>query len=130
MGFSRLDSDPCVWRRISPIEITIALYVDDLILASKSEEALQPIKAALKAVFEMKDLGEAELILGIRMQRTEGLISLDQAHFIRDLVAQHQQENSKPVLIPVEGYATLEPAEDGEETTNQKSYREIIGSLN
>ena len=45
------------------------LYVDDVLIASKSKVEIDKLKAQLAEEFEMKDHGEAKKILGIRDQK-------------------------------------------------------------
>lgn len=65
IGFKQSTSDPCVFVR-SRLELEIlAVYVDDLILITKSIESMNELKAALKEHYKMKDMGELSYILGI-----------------------------------------------------------------
>ena len=45
------------------------VYVDDLLVVSKDEKALEGVKEALKAVFPMKDLGPLREYLGMEVHR-------------------------------------------------------------
>lgn len=47
----------------------IASYVDDLFLMERSLERIKKVKRGLLAEFNMKDLGEAKLLLGIEIRR-------------------------------------------------------------
>jgi hypothetical protein len=49
--------------------LVVALYVDDLLLFSKTLGEIEPLKRALSSAFEMKDLGEAKYVLGINIIR-------------------------------------------------------------
>ena len=70
MGFIRLNNDPCIYvKRSKEFVIIIGLYVDDLVLTSNSLSQLQATKRHLSKQFEMKDLGEARFILGIKIHR-------------------------------------------------------------
>ena len=52
----------------------LLLYIDDMLIASRSMEVVERLKRALLSEFEMKDLGPALKILGMRfaeiMQRS------------------------------------------------------------
>lgn len=58
--FSRSNFDSCVYIRQNKGELDayMVLYVDHILIASKSKELIQEIKGALDSEFEMKDLGE------------------------------------------------------------------------
>ena len=45
------------------------LYVDDILLMCDSKVMIAAVKRALKQNFDMKDLGVAKKILGIRIRR-------------------------------------------------------------
>jgi len=49
--------------------IYLLLYVDDMLIASKSRSAIDKLKKELSFYFEMKDLGEAKKVLGIEIER-------------------------------------------------------------
>ena len=49
--------------------IYLFLYVDDMLIASKNSEEIEKLKARLNKEFEMKDLGEAKKILGMKIIR-------------------------------------------------------------
>jgi len=50
------------------------LYVDNVFIASKSRSAIGKLKKQLFSVFEIKDLGEAKKILGMRLRETEKVV--------------------------------------------------------
>ena len=49
--------------------IYLLLYVDDMLIASKSQEEIEKLKIQLRKEFKMKDLGEAKKILGMEIKR-------------------------------------------------------------
>ena len=49
----------------------IALYVDDLLIASPTIEELTEIKNFLKKTYEMKDLGPVDKFLGMNIKQTK-----------------------------------------------------------
>jgi len=58
--------------------IYLLLYVDDMIITSRSSSAIDKLKKHLSFEFEMKDLGEATKVLGMEIEqdRRSGKISL------------------------------------------------------
>jgi hypothetical protein len=70
LGYKLTVSDHCVYRRQDNTGWHyIALYVDNLLFASSAQIEVDRVKAALHSKFGIKDLGEAEFILGIQVQR-------------------------------------------------------------
>ena len=47
--------------------IHLLLYVDDMLIASKSRSAINKLKKDLPSGFEMKDLGEMKNVLGMEI---------------------------------------------------------------
>lgn len=47
----------------------LLLYVDDMLIASNSLKGIVEVKKLLAYEFEMKDLGEAKVILGMQINR-------------------------------------------------------------
>ena len=80
LGFNRCEHDCCVYIKDIDKEdaLYLLLYVDDMLIASRSMDAMKRLKIALSSEFEMKDLGPAEKILGMEIykDRCEGVLHL------------------------------------------------------
>ena len=78
--FKRSSFDSCVYFKKCNDEsfLYLLLYVDDMLIATKSKEELRIVKALLNNEFEMKDLGVATRILGMEIlwDRVVGRLSL------------------------------------------------------
>jgi len=69
-GFANIDPDTCLYLLMDDGEIIIVLvYVEDLLLVASSLAAIYKIQDALHKRFEMKDLGEAKVILELEIRR-------------------------------------------------------------
>ena len=66
--YIRSKYDHCVYLRKFEDNsfIYLLLYVDDMLIASKSREEIEKLKIQLRKKFEMKDLGEARRFLAWR----------------------------------------------------------------
>ena len=60
----------------------ICLYVDDLLIFGSNMNVINEAKNVLKSHFDMKDLGETNFILGIKVTRTYEEIFLDQSYIM------------------------------------------------
>ena len=59
-----------VYKRIQGTNVVfLVLYVDDILLIGNDIEVLSNVKGWLQEQFDMKDLGEANYILGIKLLR-------------------------------------------------------------
>ncbi|KAG8498395.1 hypothetical protein CXB51_006971 [Gossypium anomalum] len=72
------------------IFIYLLLYVDDMLIASNSKVEIERLKTQLNLEFEMKDLGEAKKIIGMKIcrDRAHGRVSLSQKQYLKKLSAQ------------------------------------------
>ena len=69
--FKRTSFDSCVYFKQCNDEsfLYMLLYVDDMLIATRSKENIRSVKAQLNNEFEMKDLGAGKKILGIEILR-------------------------------------------------------------
>ena len=70
-GHQRSEFDCCVYLRQlqGGKYIYLLLYVDDMLVACKSMGEIRKPKSQLSAEFEMKDMGAAQKILGMKIRR-------------------------------------------------------------
>jgi len=68
-GFAVNEADKCVYYRFGWGEgVILCLYVDDILILGTSLDVIKEVKDFLSNNFEMKDLGEADVILNISFQ--------------------------------------------------------------
>ena len=80
--------------------IYLLLYVDDMLIVSKSKDEIEKLKTQLNQEFEMKDLGEAKKILSMEIcrDRARGKVSLSQKQYLKKVLQQFgMTEQTKPV---------------------------------
>jgi len=80
-GFKRSDYDSCVYiKLVDGSHIYLLLYVDDMLISTKSREQITALKKLLNSEFDMKDLGAAKKILDMEItrDRNSGLLFLSQ----------------------------------------------------
>ena len=71
IGFKQDTADPCVFCRTVGTTAVITVYVDDLILSTKTSQEMQEAKESLQAQFKMKDMGKLHYCLGISIEQDE-----------------------------------------------------------
>ena len=71
------------------VVVFLILYVDDILLIENGVGILSSIKVWLSSQFDMKDLGEASHILGIKLMRyrQKRILGLSQATYIDNVLA-------------------------------------------
>ncbi|MBW0501411.1 hypothetical protein O181_041126 [Austropuccinia psidii MF-1] len=129
IGFRVSILDPCFFFKCSEIPIWIYTHVDDIAIFSKDVSAF---KNKIRSEFEIKDIGPADLILGMKVTQSEERITLDQQHFSKALLNLYGMSECKEattLLVPNEH---LGPATNKEITSFKKlgiNFRSAIGSL-
>jgi len=70
-NYSRSNYDSCVYHKklLDGTYVYLVLYVDDMVIASKSIYEINKLKTLLNNEFEMKNLGAAKKILGTEIHR-------------------------------------------------------------
>ena len=62
--------DKCVYTKYIEKEcVIIALYVDDILIFGTSLSVVHSTKRLLASQFDMKDMGEAKVILGVKITK-------------------------------------------------------------
>jgi Reverse transcriptase (RNA-dependent DNA polymerase) len=133
-GFKKLHGDHSIYVKFfeDGSKIYIALYVDDLVLASNSRPKLDSFKHQLAEAFEMTDLGDLHWFLGIRIirDRIAGTLSIDQSRYIDKILEQYGMSDCKGVSTPMEpGICLTRSTEDEVELNLQNLCQQMTGSL-
>lgn len=136
-GFTRCTADYGVFVLQNAVEhILVGVYVDDLLIASKTKSGMQWTKTMLKNTFEMKDLGEASYILGIQIarDREQGTLLLSQPKYIKEMAERFEMQDAGAYSNPVDKTAKLSKmqAPRTEEQVQQMKgvpYQQLVGSL-
>ena len=68
--------------------VILSLYVDDILLVGNSKEMIYTAKKWLSSNFEMKDMGEASYVLGVKIvrDRAKRLLGLSQETYIKRML--------------------------------------------
>ena len=70
LGFDQNLDKPYVYKKATGnVVVFLVLYVDDILLIRNDVGAFSAVKEWLSHNFDMKDLGEANYILGIKLMR-------------------------------------------------------------
>ncbi len=72
--FVRNDEDFSVYvAQVGDVKFFIVVYVDDLILVCDNKDKLSQVKEELSRKFEMKDLGDLHLFLGMEVEKVHNV---------------------------------------------------------
>jgi len=81
--------------------IFVLVYVDDIIVASSSQDATKALLKDLRGEFALKDLGDLHYFLGIEVKNVpEGLL-LSQGRYAADILIRSGMDKAKAVDTPL-----------------------------
>jgi len=91
-GFTMMEEDHCVYLKCSNNSfIILSLYIDDILIAGNSKEMINTTKKWWSSNFEMKDMGEASYVLGVKIirDRVKRLLGLTQENYIKKMIKRY-----------------------------------------
>jgi hypothetical protein len=82
------EADKCVYYHFAGGEgVILCLYVDDILIFGTRLNVIKKVKEFLYQNFEMKDLGEADVIINIKLVREGGDgVTLLQSHYVEKVL--------------------------------------------
>ena len=120
--------NPCMYVQNVRDQIsTILSWVDDILIASKTEAHFMQVKTKLNSRFKMTDLGKLSWFLGTEFECKNNTIKTNQSRYIEKLLSKFVMADCKPHLTPCE--MDITKTSDKVNLINSKPYHEIIGSL-
>lgn len=126
-------SDPCVFIKKATGSIII-VYVDDLILITKSMEQMHELKKLILDKYKCRDLGAINFYLGVRVirDRPNRSLKLVQDAYIDKILRDYKMENCLPRKTPLPVSAlNFKPRDPQDRADEQftKRYQSIVGKL-
>jgi transposase InsO family protein len=127
-GFKINECDKCVYiMHTSKGYVIVCLYVDDMLIIGSDNEMIKSTKRMLNKQFDMKDMGVADVILGMKISKTSDGYTLSQSHYIEKILGKFGKYDERPARTPVDPSLHL-PKNKGD-SVSQLEYSQIIGSL-
>ena len=123
-------SDPCVFYTGQGEDILlIAVYVDDILAASRNLGMINKLLERLSKTFEIKSLGDVNYCLGIEFSQNLDGIFMNQRGYVNDILDRFGMSNSKPTATPIDLGTKLKRGKVGKNVEEKYPYRELIGVL-
>ena len=127
-GFKINECDKCVYVKDDEHGyVIVCLYVDDMLIVGSDDKMITSTKNMLNSRFDMKDMGLADVILGIKIKRTSDGLVLSQSHYVDNILGKFDKDNSGIARTPVD--VTLHFSKNKGESVAQVEYSRVIGSL-
>ena len=92
-----------------------------------NNEVIKTTKKMLNNKFNMKDLGVADVILGIKISKTSDGLILSQSHYMEKILKKFKQDDSSPTRTLVD--VNLHLSKNNGKSISQQEYAQEIGSL-
>ena len=133
-GFQPLINAESVFSSIIDKSVVyLIIYVDDILVVTASELALTKAKTLLSELYKIKDLGNAEYFLGVKIEREHKQVKLTQESYTRGVLERYGMFESKPTSTPMVQSSDLMLKSPCSESDAKRMvgvpYREAIGSL-
>ena len=99
-GFEMIEEDHYVYiKQTKKSIIILSLYIDDILLARNDMSAIVATREWLSSQFKVKDMGEANYVLGVKIMRdwSKKLLCLSQETYTKKLLERFHINNSKPI---------------------------------
>ncbi|GKD76672.1 zinc finger, CCHC-type containing protein [Tanacetum coccineum] len=107
--------------------VIICLYVDDMLIFGTDQNQVDETKKFLSSRFSMKDMGEADVILSIKIKRENKGIVITQCHYIKKILKKFNRKDCSPVNTLMDPVEKLKP--NTGKPVDQLEYSRAIGCL-
>ena len=107
------------------------LYVDDILIFSRSLSPMTALKKSLSVRYSMVDLGEAKQYLGMHIERDRDArtIYLNQTRYITKILERFGMQDCKGISMPMEAAALLLCPTDPAEAIKRTEYQSKVGNV-
>ena len=127
-SFKINECDKCVYvKDTDKGYVIVCLYVDDMLIVGSNNDMIKTTKKMLNSKFDMKDMGIADVILGIKITRTSDGYTLSQSHYVDKILEKFSKNDNSVARTPIDPNHHL--GKNIGEGISQLEYSRIIGSL-
>jgi hypothetical protein len=132
-----MEEDHCMYLKcFNNSFIILSLYVDVILIAENRKEMIDTTKRWLSSNFEMKDMGEASYVLGVKIIRDHAkkFLGLTQESYIKKMYKRYHIQDNKPTSTYID--KSLSWSRDMCPKTSEEKekisivpYANVVGSL-
>ncbi|GJV34013.1 zinc finger, CCHC-type containing protein [Tanacetum coccineum] len=128
-GYLHNQADKCVYRKFNETGkgVIICLYVDDMLIFGTDQVQVDLTKEFLSSRFSMKDMEEADVILGIKIKHESNGIAISRSHYIKKVLKKFNYFDCTLVSTPTDTSEKLMP--NNGQAVSQLEYSRVIGCL-
>jgi transposase InsO family protein len=125
LGYAPLIYDPCVFYN-NKNGVMIGIHVDDVQIVAPSVKESEQLKASIRSLFKIKDLGKITNYLSFQVDYSDDKITLHQHDLIKELLSDLGLEDRKNVTSPAPSNSEKM---DDKTPCPQTQYRSLVGRL-
>ena len=103
-GFVENPMDQCIYQKVSGSKtFFLVLYVDGILLATNDKGMMHRVKQFLSKNIDMKDMGEASYVIGIKIHRdrSRSILGLSQETYINKVLERFRMKDCSPSVAPI-----------------------------
>ncbi|GKD82963.1 zinc finger, CCHC-type containing protein [Tanacetum coccineum] len=128
-GYLLNQADKCVYSKFDKTGkgVIICLYLDNMLIFGTDQVQVDLTKEFLSSRFFMKDMGEADVILGIRIKDESKGIAISQSHYIEKALKKFNYFDCTPVSTHMDTSEKLMP--NNGQAVSQLEYSRMIDCL-
>lgn len=127
IGFRISPYDAGLFLHKTKPNLYVTAHVDDFGIIGANRTEIQWILSEMGKQFPIKDLGQMEHYLGLRVEQTEAGIKLSEPDFIDKLLDDAGMPDCYPVATPIEPGLVIDDLHDL--SIDKRQYQSVTGSL-
>ena len=102
-GIKINECDKCIYMKSTDKGyVIICLYVDNMLIIGSNIEMIKTTKKILNSKFDMKVMGVADVILGIKISKTSEGYILSQSQYVEKILSKFGKHDDRPAMTPVD----------------------------
>lgn len=122
------EHDRCIYYRLKPARLIIAIYVDDGIIFAERKSDIDSVMTQLKKRFDIHEV-DLSSFLGFQIERDDSCICLHQENYIRKILQKFNMTNCNTIDNPSTITKNSKSETESVPLDENVPYREAIGSL-
>ena len=80
--------------------VILCLYIDDMLIIDSNDKMIKSIKDMLNSRFDMKVMGPADVIMGIKITINSDVLILSQSHYVDKILEKFNKDDSGVARTP------------------------------
>jgi Reverse transcriptase (RNA-dependent DNA polymerase) len=107
-GYNPLINAESVFRcMVHRVVVYLIICVDDILVLTESKKAMLSVKKQLSKMYTVKDLGEAEYFLRVKIERESSTVKLTQKSYVKSVLDRFRMLECKPSQTPMSDPVSL-----------------------